>query len=301
MVCSPTVLEVVTERMLTEPLRKRRDIVKAKSLFTFVAVAILTAFSAAQQSAAPALQGNITDAVGLPGQAWTSMGNLSPIEHNNGYVQSHAEQRAAIFASDSGSITLTPYVSLGLVLHTKGYNWNNKIEPRFGVKLNKFFRNGVVSFGSAYAYEDRFKSLKSSGLIVYAQDWFGWQPVAERASRFPGSSWAAVGKISPVERGDILGQAYFSQGIIAKRFSRAALVPYGETTFSRDSKGFDWNNKAVYGGGIKVIMPRGELYTELGAAYLHESRFDSGRSAGGLTIFMNMSFDWNLLNRKVGR
>src|SRR5205823_14827439 len=83
-VCSPTVLEVVTERMLTEPLRKRRDIVKAKSLFTFVAVAILTAFSAAQQSAAPALQGNITDAVGLPGQAWTSMGNLSPIEHNNG-------------------------------------------------------------------------------------------------------------------------------------------------------------------------------------------------------------------------
>src|SRR5437867_10018300 len=69
MVCSPTVLEVVTERMLTEPLRKRRDIVKAKSLFTFVAVAILTAFSAAQQSAAPALQGNITDAVGLPGQA----------------------------------------------------------------------------------------------------------------------------------------------------------------------------------------------------------------------------------------
>ena len=110
-----------------------------------------------------------------------------------------------------------------------------------------------------------------------------------------------MGKISPVERGDILGQAYFSQGIIAKRFPRAALVPYGETTFSRDSKGFDWNNKAIYGGGIKAIMPHGALYTELGTAYLHERRFDSGQSAGGLTIFMNMSFDWNLLSRKVGR
>src|SRR5437879_8465174 len=160
MVARPTVLEVFSERMRMQAMRKRRDIVKAKSLFTCVAVAILTAFSAAQQSAAPALQGNITDAVGLPGQAWTSMGNLSPIEHNNGYVQSYAEQSAAIFASDSGSITLTPYVSLGLVLDTKGYDWNNKVEPRIGVKLNKFFRTGVVSLGSAYAYEDRFKSLR---------------------------------------------------------------------------------------------------------------------------------------------
>src|SRR5438552_6268945 len=125
--------------MLTEPLRKRRDTVKAKSLFTFVAVAIFAALSSGPASAAPALQGNITDAVGLPGQAWTSMGNLSPIEHNNGYVQSYAEQSAAIFASDSGSITLTPYVSLGLVLDTKGYNWKNKVEPWIGVKLNKFF------------------------------------------------------------------------------------------------------------------------------------------------------------------
>src|SRR5437773_9098974 len=198
--------------MLTEPLRKRRDTVKAKSLFTFVAFAILTAFSAAQQSAAPALQGNITDAVGLPGQAWTSIGNLSPIERNNSYVQSYVEQSAAIFASDSGSLTLTPYVSLGLVFDTKGYDWNNKIEPRIGVKLNKFFRTGVVSIGSAYAYEDRFKSLKSSGLILYAQDWVGWQPVSDKARRFPGSSWAAVGTISPVERGDMLGPAGFSQG-----------------------------------------------------------------------------------------
>src|SRR5438309_11297935 len=100
--------------MLTEPLRKRRDIVKVKSLFTCVAVAILTVFSAAQQSAAPALQGNITDAVGFPGQAWTSMGNLSPIEHNHGYVQSYAQPCAAIFATDLGPITWPPDGSRGM-------------------------------------------------------------------------------------------------------------------------------------------------------------------------------------------
>jgi hypothetical protein len=275
--------------------------VNSKLLFTFVATVTLAGSAIAQQGAAPALQGSVMDAMGLPGQAWSTVGNLSPIEHNNGYVQVYMEQSAAVFASNRGSMTLTPYVSLGLVVDTKGYIWNNKIEPRTGVKLNKYFNHGVVSLGSAYAYEDRFKSIKSSGLMVYAQDWFGWQPIFESASRFPGSSWAAVGNISPVERGNIISQGYLSQGIVAKRLGRATLVPYGEATFSRDTKHFDWDNKAVCGGGIKAVLPRGDLYSELGAAYLHESRFYSGQSAGGITVFMNFSFGWNLLNRTVGK
>lgn len=274
---------------------------KFKYAFTFVAAVALTGSSSAQQGAAPALQGTILDGTGLPGQAWTSLGNLSPIEHNNGYSQSYMEQSAAVFATNSGSVTLTPYVSLGLVLDTKGYAWNNKVEPRFGIRVNKLFRSGVVSLGSAYAYEDRFNSVVNSGLILYAQDWFGWQPVTSKGNRFPGSSWAAIGNISPVEHGNIIGQAYVSQGIVAKRFARATLVPYGEMTVSHDSKHFDWDNKVVSGAGIKAVFPHGDLYTEVGAAYLHENRFDSGRSAGGLTLFMNASFGWNLLSRSVGR
>jgi hypothetical protein len=275
--------------------------VKLKLLLTSVTTLALLSSSAAQQGAAPTLHGTILDGTGLPGQAWTSLGNLSPAEHNNGYSQSYMEQSAAIFATNSGSVTLTPYISLGLVLNTKGYAWNNKVEPRFGIKANKLFRSGVVSIGSAYAYEDRFNSLTNSGLILFAQDWFGWQSVTNKANRFPGSSWAAVGNISPVERGNIIGQGYVSQGVVAKRFARTTLVPYGQVTFSRDSKHFDWDNKVVSGAGIKAVTPHGDLYTELGIAYLHENRFNSGRSAGGLTLFMNASFGWNLLNRTVGR
>ena len=274
---------------------------KLNFLFTFLLVVALASSVAAQQGAAPALQGTILDGTGLPGQAWTTLGNLSPTEHNNGYSQSYMEQSAAVFASNAGSVTLTPYVSLGLVLDTKGYVWNNKVEPRAGIKLNKLFRSGVVSLGSAYACEDRFNSLTSSGLILYVQDWFGWQSVMNKANRFPGSSWAAIGNISPVEHGNIIGQAYVSQGIVAKRFSKTTLVPYGEATITRDSKHFDWDNKTIFGAGIKAVFPRGGLYSELGAAYLHENRFDSGRSAGGLTLFMNASFGWNLLSRSVGR
>ena len=274
---------------------------KIKSLFALFAVMVLTTFSTAQGGAVSALQGSLVDAVGLPGQGWTSIGNVSPIEHNNFYLQSYIEQNAAIFSNYSGSITVTPFVGLGMVFDTKGYEWNNKIQPKVGVKVNKFFSKGVVSVGSAYSYEDRFKGINSSGLTLYAQDWFGWQPVAQKSSRFPGSSWMEVGTLSPVEKGNIIGLGYITQGIVARRLSRATLVPYVEATVFHDTKGFDWENKATVGGGVKAIFPRGDIYTEIGAAYLHEKRFQSGESAGGISVFTNFSFNWNLLGRKVGR
>jgi hypothetical protein len=274
---------------------------KMKLLFTIFVVVALTVLSAAQDGAKSALQGSMVDAVGLPGQGWTSVGNLSPIEHNNFYTQSYFEQSAAVFSTYSGSITVTPFIGMGLVLDTKGYEWNNKVQPRLGVKVNKYFRKGVVSIGSAYSYEDRFKSFNSSGLTVFVQDWFGWQPVAEKSSRFPGSTWIEVGNLSPVEHGNILGLGYISQGIVAKRFSRATLVPYVEATVFRDSKGIDWDNRATVGGGVKAVIPRDDIYTEMGVAYLHETRLESGLAAGGLSVFTNFSFNWNLLGRKVGR
>jgi hypothetical protein len=274
---------------------------KMKLLFTIFVVVALTVLSAAQDGAKSALQGSMVDAVGLPGQGWTSVGNLSPIEHNNFYTQSYFEQSAAVFSTYSGSITVTPFIGMGLVLDTKGYEWNNKIQPRLGVKVNKYFRKGVVSIGSAYSYEDRFKSFNSSGLTVFVQDWFGWQPVAEKSSRFPGSTWIEVGNLSPVEHGNILGLGYISQGVVAKRFSRATLVPYVEATVFRDSKGIDWDNRATVGGGVKAVIPRDDIYTEMGVAYLHETRLQSGLAAGGLSVFTNFSFNWNLLGRKAGR
>jgi hypothetical protein len=271
------------------------------TLFIVLAFALAPAQLFAQAPAVPALEGSVIDSIGLPGQGWSSLGNLSPIEHNNGYFQTYVEQGATVFANNSGLFTVTPFVSVGLALDTKGYNWNNKIQPRAGIRVNKFFHHGVVSLATAYSYEERFKSASSNGLTLLGQDWFGWQSVFERSSRFPGSTWAAVGTLSPVEHGNIIGQGYASQGIVAKRIGSTALVPYVETTLSRDSKGFDWENKAIYGSGVKLAIPHNDIYTEIGASYLHERRFESGQSAGSVTLYMNFSFAWNLLNRKVGK
>ena len=274
---------------------------KTKSSLVLFAVLILTAFSVAQERAASALQGSVVDAMGLPGQGWTSIGNVSPIEHNNFYLRSYVEQSVAVFSTYSGSVTVTPFVGVGLVFDTKGYDWNNKVLPKVGFKVNRLFLHGVVSVGSAYSYEERFKGVNSSGLTIYVQDWFGWQPVSEKANRFPGSTWIEVGNLSPVEHGNILGLGYFSQGVVAKRFDRFTLVPYFEATVFRDSKGFDWDNRANVGGGVKAIFPHGDIYSEVGVAYLHENRFQSGLAAGGLSVFTNFSFNWNLLGRKAGR
>jgi hypothetical protein len=262
---------------------------------------VLTTLCAAQGGALPAAQSPIVNASGLPGQTWTALGNLSPIEHDNFYTQSYIEQGAALYGNRTGSMTVTPYVSVGLVLDTQGLKWNNKIEPRVGLKLNRLFRNGIISMGSAYSYENRFRSTESSALILYAQDWFGWQSVANKSSRFPGSTWAAIGNISPVEHGDIIAQAYVNQGVVAKRFTKFTLVPFVDTTVSRDTKGFDWDNKVVFGSGAKICVLRRDIYTEFGAGYHRETRFDSGLTAGGLAVFSNFSFGWNLLSLRRGR
>ena len=267
----------------------------------FCLVLLFVRFCAAQGGAIPAVEGGVINAQGLPGQTWTAVGNLSPIEGGNVYTQSYIEQGAALLTSPSGHLTVTPYASLGLVLDTKGYKWNNKIEPRAGMKINCLFREGIISLGTAYSYENRFRSIESSGLILYAQDWFGWQSVASKNSRFPGSTWASIGNTSPVERGDVIAQAYVTQGVIAKRVHKFTVVPFAESTFSRDSKGFDWDNKAIYGGGVKTTVLRGDVYTEIGAAYREELRFHSGLRAADLTAFTNFSFGWNLLARRASK
>jgi hypothetical protein len=274
---------------------------RTKSSIVLFVVLILTALSAAQERAASALEGSLVDAMGLPGQGWTSIGNLSPIEHNDCDFRSYVEQSATVFSTYSGSVTVTPFVGVGLALDTKGYDWNNKVLPRAGVKVNKLFLHGVVSVGTSYSYEERFKGVNSSGLTISVQDWFGWQSLSEKASRFPGSTWIEVGNLSPVEHGNILGLGYFTQGVVAKRFDRFTLVPYFEATVFRDSKGYDWDNLANVGGGLKAVFPHDSVYSEIGVAYLHENRFHSGLAASGLSVFTNFSFNWNLLGRKAGR
>jgi hypothetical protein len=264
-------------------------------------VILLLGSVSAQETPPHAVRGSVLDAVGLTGQMWSATGTYSPLEKGNILSQSYFEQTASIYSTWNNSLTVTPYAAFGMVFDTKGYSWNNKFQPSSGIKVNKFFRNGVVSVGTAYACEDRFtdaRAPKASGRTDFIMDWFGWQSVFSKKSRFPGSTWAVAGHISPVEHGNLIEQAYVTQGYVLHRFNRAAVVPYGEFTVGHDSQGFDWENRAISGGGIKFAIPMGQLYTDLGAGIVHENRFNTGLSANGLKVFVNVSYTWHLFGRK---
>jgi hypothetical protein len=273
-----------------------------KNIIALLMLLALRVGVCAQEGPPHAVKGSILDAVGLPGQMWSANGIISPVEKGNVLSMSYFEQEVTVYSTWRNSVTLTPYGSFGMSFDSKGYPWNNKVQPSGGLKLNKFFRNGVISVGTAYSYEDRFsssKDFKASGRTDYIQYWFGWNPVSERNNRLPGSTWIIAGHYSPVEHGNLIEEGYVTQGVVAKRFGRTTLIPYGEFSLVHDSKGFDWENKAIPGFGAKLGVPSGEeTYTEVGVGYLHENRFNSGLSANGVKIFMNFNVTWGLFGRK---
>jgi hypothetical protein len=271
------------------------------SLKLIFAVVALTVLAVGQEAVPHAQKGSILDAVSLPGQMWSANGTLSPLEKNNVFSQTYFEQDATVFSTWDNSLLLTAYTSFSTTFDTKGYSWNNKVQPSSGIKLNKYFRSGIVSVATAYSYEDRFtqdKSSKAGARIDFVQYWFGWNAVSNPKSRFPGSSWGIVGHFSPVEQGDLIEQGYVTQGVVARRFGHTALIPYMEITLGHDAQGFDWENRAIYGGGVKAGISKREFYTDCGVGILHENRFNSGQSANGIKIFTDFSYAWSLFGRK---
>jgi hypothetical protein len=224
----------------------------------------------------------------LPGSAWDVTGNISPAEHGNVISAGYAEQGVTLFRGKTYS--LVPYVSLGATLDTKGYDWNNRLTATGAVKLVKNFSHGIVSIGGGYANEYRFKSgMRKSAPVAQAVYWFGWQP----NGRLPGSSWGVLGNISPVERNNLIATAYIQQGVRVAKIKHNSLVPFAETTLSKDTDENDWNNRHIYGAGLKVVVPGPSRVCELGASYQREHRFQSRISASGFSVFVKMWFGWN--------
>ncbi len=234
----------------------------------------------------------------FPGSAWNVTGNTSPTEKDNIISSSYIEQGVRVFHYKTFS--LVPYVSLGVTLDTQGKDWNNRLLGQAGFKLVKDFKSGMVSVSAAYGEEYRMKSgMRKSAPMFSATYWFGWdQPNAEPSAKhfftgFPGSSWGVLGTISPVEEHNVIANVYLQQGITLAKIRKVSLVSFGEGTYMSDTKGYDWNNRVLYGGGLKVVMPGTSRVGEIGAAYEHEHRFKSGLTANCFTVFVKLWIGWH--------
>lgn len=265
-----------------------------------LALALFVGVVGANAQDAPIAAGRapIINPQSYPGQFWTDTGNVSPTEHNDIISASYLEQGITLFRTNNG-FTFTPYASFGVTADTQGFDWNNRIQVNAGGRLNKYFKKGIVSVGTAYSYEDRWiGSEKKGGMTGQVNYWFGWQMLGDTKSRFPGSTWGAAGFLTPVEAHNFIYMQYFKQGVVAYRFNaKNALVPFGEITTSVDTKHFDWENKYVPGAGVEFVHLHGNTQTELGAEYLYEHRWESGLSGAQATIFLKYWFGWNPIRR----
>lgn len=283
------------------------------TLFLSVLFLLAALPASAQNSPIAPLKAPAFNVSAFPGQAWTSTGNSSPVEHGNIQSEEYIEQGVTLFSSSDGSITFTPYVSLSLANDTYGYEWNNKVMPFGGAKLNKIFRHGIISANVGYAYEDRYLGgflatpTTANGTFGLGEThgqaegflnaWFGWQNDIS-TNRFPGSIWFVGGNIEPVEHNNMIGMGDIQQGVIVTRIGRVAVIPFGELWMSGDTHGYDWENRVTSGGGVKLAASIHNVYTELGASVRNEKRFESGLTATGAYFFFNTSFNWNLFHRK---
>ena len=224
-----------------------------------------------------------------PGSSWGSVGNTSPSEKDNFIATVHAEQGVVVANGDDWN--LAPFVTGTVTVDSKGYDWNNKAVLRGGVKLEHTVPHGIVALRTGVAYEDRFRSGESdSSLFVSAEHWLGWG----YGTHFPGSTWGQLGYgMSPAEKDNISLMVHAEQGLFATKFDSGRLVPFVDATISRDTKGYNWNNKNQFGAGVKYSIPMTDNGVfDVRIKYTRETMTKSGASASNVGVFATYWFGW---------
>ena len=239
----------------------------------------------------------VTPPVEYPGNTWGLVGALSPMERDNILSQFHAEQGFTMIRL--GDFYLIPGVSVDASHDTKGFDWNNKVAVSLGPKLVKIFNRGVVRVGTSFGHEHRTATGNSANGMMTSMDyWFGWgQPSVnpnKKSPLFPGSTWGIVGNVAPFEPGNTIGFADLTQGVNAYQRGKLSVIPFVKLQLGADSKGYDWNNKVLAGGGTKLVYSRKNGSIELALMYLAEKRMrESNKQADMLSVSGSYWFGWS--------
>ena len=242
-----------------------------------------------------------------PGSTWDSFG-FSPSERGNNVNYFHADQ-GVILGELPGKVQFEPYVAVNATKDTKGYTWDNKVKAEAGVKLVKAFPLGMLSVGTAYASETRKGDVGNdtkSGLMTYTEGWFGWDQTTPgtRTSLFsslPGNSWFNVGNTSPFERGNVIGVIRAEQGVTMVKTKRLSLIPdaWGQVGF--DTQGKPWNNRYLYGGGMKMTVPWSSGVLAVRAGYECAKEYGNNATSSSAMCGPVVSADlWTGWRKKMG-
>lgn len=115
-----------------------------------------------------------------------------------------------------------------------------------------------------------------------------------------GSAWGSL-QNSPAEDNNVIGMVYAEKSVPVWQKDRLKLSPFVSGMFVFDSKGYNWNNKAIARAGGKLdyqVGPSGTLTLRAGASYEHQ--FKSGDSYTAPFAAAEYWFGWGLGTRSPG-
>ncbi len=246
-----------------------------------------------------------------PGSLWNTA-LTTPVERGNWANYFHVDQGVVI--GRIGKINLMPYIAVNAVKDTKGYSWNNRVEAEAGLRLVRSFDHGMIMVGGAYAVERRAgvkgsSSTQKSAPIGYYSQWFGWDQPTSRSSEkkffsgLPGSTWFTIGNISPYERNNVIGLGRIEQGFTLVKIGRVSFIPQGTLQAGGDTDKNRWNNRVVYGGGLKIVIPTKTSSFDVSGGYECAKQYRGagigsvgglGSRACGPTVRVNIWTGWRL-------
>lgn len=212
---------------------------------------------------------SFSSAAHAEGSTWGAL-ETSPSEDNNVIGTLYVEQSHPVWTNEKLTLKLSPFINGTLVADSKGYNWNNKVTAKAGVKLDYLVGEaGVLTLRTGAASSHQFKSGSTdTEPFLSAEYWFGWG----NDTSTPGSSWGIVGNTSPSEKGNVIAMAHLEQGFLARQVGIGKVVPFVDLSITRDTKDNPWNNKEVYGLGVKYSLPVSTGSVDFRAKFQHERR-----------------------------
>jgi hypothetical protein len=268
----------------------------ARSFHKRLRILVLAIASAFATSASGWAQ-EVPSSRAYPGSFWISSGAIGPAEPDNHLTMAGLEQ--GFTAWNRGHWFLVPFASVRVSADSQGYDWNNKHPSMLGVKLIRRVPGGVIQGGGGVMFErvDAAGDLRHP--TAFVSYWAGWTAdrgahTGNRGLSFPGHLDMSSGLLSGRDPENWLTVISAQQGIALYRSRVLSVVPYAGGMVGFDSKRRDWENRATYDLGVKLVRPLVGGVLEAGVARRRQHQLTLDLEAESAPIaFINLWIGWN--------
>ena len=234
--------------------------------------------------------------VAFPGSFWISAGDAGPAEPRNMLGQAALEQGLTVW--QDGAWFLVPYVGISLTADSQGYDWNNKHPTTVGIKVQRRMANGVIFGGGGVMFERDPVTGHDRHATASIGYWSGWggnggANAGRSLLELPGSVNALSGRLTGRDPENWMSSVSLQQGVVASRWRGLALIPYGATRATFDTKRRVWENRVTSDAGVKITRALTGGVVEVGVAERHQYTLLTRESSATTVAFINLWIGWN--------